>query len=69
MLENVPGLAADHRLEAFSARLARLGYRSAWRVLDASDYGIPQRRKRLIYIALRDGARIREVAGTQENRS
>lgn len=51
MLENVPGLE-DYRLfEPFRKRLSQLGYRGQHRILDASEYSVPQRRKRLIYLA------------------
>lgn len=55
MMENVPGLISDSRLERFENRIATLGYRSEARVLDASDYGTPQRRKRMVLIAIRGG--------------
>jgi DNA (cytosine-5)-methyltransferase 1 len=53
MIENVPGLAADKRVVAFCAALARLGYQSEVRVLDAAEYGVPQRRRRMILLASR----------------
>lgn len=59
LLENVEGLTTHDRidpkrpigrtLETILARLRKLGYKVSWRVLDASQYGVPQRRKR-IYI-------------------
>jgi DNA (cytosine-5)-methyltransferase 1 len=51
MLENVPGLAETHRFKLFLARMRKLGYEGEFKVLDAADYGVPQRRRRLIYIA------------------
>jgi DNA (cytosine-5)-methyltransferase 1 len=54
MIENVPGLAADPRIEAFRRCLDAAGYRSTYRVFDAADYGTPQRRRRMIFLALRD---------------
>ncbi len=51
MMENVPGLANDTRFSCFSAKLRRLGYVGEHRILDAADYGVPQRRRRLIYLA------------------
>jgi DNA (cytosine-5)-methyltransferase 1 len=50
MLENVPGLAADRRMKKLSAVLDELGYKCRFEVLDAQDYGVPQRRKRLILV-------------------
>jgi len=54
MMENVPGLAADDRLGQLVRRLRRRGYRVSWDVLDAADYGVPQRRQRLLLLASRD---------------
>jgi len=53
MVENVPGLAADKRILRLCAKLARLGYASEYRVLDAARYGVPQRRHRMILVASR----------------
>lgn len=55
MIENVPGLISDSRLRAVRRELHRLGYRSVCRVLDAADYGVPQRRRRMILLASRVG--------------
>ncbi len=48
MLENVPGLARNGRYVAFSKGLESLGYRIKSAVLNAKDYGVPQRRRRLV---------------------
>lgn len=53
MLENVPALAKDSRFTRIRNRLADLGYAMAIHVLDAADYEVPQRRKRLIMLASR----------------
>ena len=51
MLENVPGLARDRRFRDLCQRLENLGYHGEHTILDAADYGVPQRRRRLIYLA------------------
>lgn len=55
LLENVPGLAKDIRFKRMLKKLSYLGYQHNWAVLNASDFGVPQRRKRLIMIASRLG--------------
>ena len=51
MMENVPGLAADPRFISFMKKMERRGYKGKCRILNASWYGVPQRRRRLIYLA------------------
>jgi DNA (cytosine-5)-methyltransferase 1 len=51
MLENVPGLESYWLFKPFCDRLKELGYVGQFRTLDAVDYSVPQRRKRLIYLA------------------
>lgn len=51
MLENVPALAKDTRFVRMRRELHALGYETVVHVLDAADYGVPQRRKRLIMLA------------------
>jgi DNA (cytosine-5)-methyltransferase 1 len=53
MLENVPALGRDDRFESLKERLNAFGYQSVVQVLDAADYRVPQRRKRLIMLASR----------------
>lgn len=53
MLENVPALAKDHRFVGMQDQLHALGYQTVVNVLDAADYSVPQRRKRLIMLASR----------------
>lgn len=59
MLENVRGLLApefeDYR-EQIKERLRALGYPDPqWRLLNASDFGVPQLRPRAILVALQEG--------------
>jgi DNA (cytosine-5)-methyltransferase 1 len=55
MMENVPGLAADERMATLVSTLEAAGYTVQHRILDAADYGVPQRRRRLILLASRTG--------------
>jgi DNA (cytosine-5)-methyltransferase 1 len=58
-IENVPGLQSvdDTRgpLAKFLRLLSRLGYWYSHKVISACDYGVPQRRRRLVLIASRLG--------------
>ena len=71
MMENVPGLVDDIRLVRVRRSLAGLGYRCAARVLDATKYGTPQRRRRMILLGTKVGSprfaepidRLRTVGG------
>ncbi len=53
MFENVPGLMRDDRYAALLRRIRELGYSPTDGVHDAADYGVPQRRHRLIMLAVR----------------
>lgn len=53
MMENVPALARHQRFVSLRSRLKKLGYGDFVDVLDAANYGVPQRRKRLILLASR----------------
>lgn len=55
MLENVPGLSRNRRFQRFRTSLESLGYRVVWAVLDTADFGVPQRRRRLVLLASRFG--------------
>ncbi len=60
LLENVRGLSAS-RFGAYRQhvldRLRELGYVPGWRLLHASDFGVPQLRPRFVLVALRPGRR------------
>ena len=58
MMENVPGLAKDERVKSLLISLRKLGYKidaDSVKIKDAADFGVPQRRKRMILIASRYG--------------
>lgn len=58
MFENVRGLMdavfRDYR-DYISSQLGAMGYWTDWRLLNASDYGVPQLRPRVIFVALKKG--------------
>jgi len=53
MVENVPGLKRSRRFRELRKTLNKLGYYCKHAVLDASDFNVPQRRRRFILIAAR----------------
>lgn len=56
LIENVRGLLdavfEDYR-KRVERQLRKLGYVPAWRLLNASDFGVPQLRPRVVFVALR----------------
>lgn len=56
MIENVRGFLSavfeDYR-NGLKAQLEKLGYKADWRLLNASDFGVPQLRPRVVIVALR----------------
>lgn len=55
MMENVPALAKDPRFTQLIVNLKKLGYNTTFEVADAANFGVAQRRKRLILLASRAG--------------
>lgn len=58
MMENVPALAADERMDRFITSLRDIGYqagRENVRIVDAAEYGVPQRRLRMIFMTTKSG--------------
>ena len=54
-VENVPRLARLSLWDRFVRELRDAGYKTAWAILDAADYGVPQNRHRLVLLASRLG--------------
>ncbi len=56
MIENVRGFLSavfeDYRTH-LKQQLSKLGYHTEWRLLNASDFGVPQLRPRVVIVALR----------------
>ncbi len=56
MIENVRGFLSpvfdDYRAQ-LKRQLSKLGYQTDWRLLNASDFGVPQLRPRVVIVALR----------------
>ena len=58
VVENVPGLAFRnhrHRLDSLVNRLRVAGYATTWGILNASDFGVAQARRRLFVVGIRGG--------------
>jgi DNA (cytosine-5)-methyltransferase 1 len=53
MLENVPGLSQKGRalFDALLIHLEKIGYLVNWGILQVADFGVPQRRRRLVLLA------------------
>lgn len=57
LLENVKQLTTHDKGRTFAVitkTLAELGYHTKWRVLNALDFGLPQKRERIIIVGFRD---------------
>lgn len=58
LMENVRGLIAKGRRNYFEAlllELSSLGYNVAWKLINAADYGVPQKRIRLFVVGVSKG--------------
>jgi DNA (cytosine-5)-methyltransferase 1 len=61
VMENVTGLlsiSGGQLVETIVNEITKLGYAVEWRILRAEDYGVPQERRRVVFIANRIGAPI-----------
>jgi DNA (cytosine-5)-methyltransferase 1 len=57
MIENVRGFLSpmfEEYRNGLKTQLKKLGYKTEWRLLNASDYGVPQLRPRVVIVALRN---------------
>ena len=56
MIENVRGILSavfeDYR-SSIKQQLHKLGYKTDWRLLNASDFGVPQLRPRVVFVAVK----------------
>ncbi|MFI6525597.1 DNA cytosine methyltransferase [Streptomyces uncialis] len=59
LLENVPGLRRDARLPVLIDQLTADGYVFLGDALDATSFGVPQRRKRFILFGIREDIKFR----------
>ena len=67
VMENVVGLLthnAGQTLNGVIDRFQTIGYEVDWRILNAANYGVPQKRERFIMIAARDHTGVRFPAPT-----
>ena len=74
MLENVDRLLnspAKQRGRDFAiilSSLSNLGYTVEWRIVNAADYGMPQRRRRTYIVAYRQGTKLAEQFASRQNK-
>lgn len=57
MIENVRGIldaVFDDYRKYLAGSLAKLGYRPDWRLLNSSDFGVPQLRPRVVFVAIQE---------------
>ena len=61
--ENVKNVISDvhwHNFEKYLNTMASMGYASAWQVMNAKDYGIPQNRERVFVVSVLNGKTVYE---------
>jgi DNA (cytosine-5)-methyltransferase 1 len=68
-LLNSPAHGRGRDFEIMLASLANLGYAVEWRVINAADYGFPQRRRRIFILAYLKGAALFPTDALEEDLS
>jgi len=61
VMENVPGMLSHNGInvaELVASSMDGLGFATSWALLDATDYGLPQVRKRLFFVGVRKDLRV-----------
>ncbi len=69
LLENVPGLGGRRgraMLDRFRARMTSHGYSTDLEILDAQNFGVPQRRRRVILVGMRNEYTVTTSAAAAE---
>ena len=66
-LLNSPATQRGRDFAIILASLADLGYAVEWRVINAADYGMPQRRRRTYIVGYRKGSAVANKIETMEN--
>ena len=62
VMENVPGMLSHNGMnfaERVALSLEELGYTVTWKLLDASEHGVPQVRKRLFFVGVRADLKVK----------
>ena len=57
MIENVKGLKTHNKGETFKhvlGKINQLDYKTEWKILNANDYGVPQKRERMFIVGIRN---------------
>lgn len=57
VIENVPGLASLFKGQIKNSiieKFTKMGYKVNYKILLASDFGVPQKRRRIVFVGLRD---------------
>jgi len=60
IFENVPGIARGKGLvylDLYLSKMKRMGYETSWKIINAADYGVPQFRKRVVVLSVKDCAK------------
>lgn len=62
MMENVPGIENYYLFKKLVSELKKLGYHVNYRIVNVKDYGVPQRRRRMVLV----GSKLDEINVAEE---
>ena len=64
LMENVPGMTSHTNVniaERVVMDIEKQGYNVTWEILDAANYGVPQKRKRIFFIGVREDMKLKFI--------
>ena len=67
LMENVPAIKSYDTFSEWLRKLERMGYKNYYAVLNAADYGVPQKRKRMFVVSMLTPPCIKRISSLRQS--